>query len=120
MRLTEDLVLQFEVNDADNPEVPHSHYIGQYISIEHANRILRDEMSRWPVVVAPEPKGYMWRTGNPEAHELYRSRIVPPQPIPKETAEDVLRDLVNALSVRDTPNFAEILPALERARKVLK
>lgn len=103
MRINSELILEFEDDDR---EFKSSDGSTPTISLRHANKLLRDEMSKWPIHTV---YGHQWRK-------------TPAQPIKQETAAEVLRDLrvsiINRYAVEHMSD--ELKRDLERARKALK
>lgn len=131
MILNNDLILQFEESDCEFVKEfgPCTNPIGavKTISISHANKLLRDEMSKWPVVSGSVDEFSMseWRSthGRGTEKDTHRSRIAPPQPIKQETVEGVAKELeyyINNPSAWGTEFSQEGSDLLEKlVRKVL-
>lgn len=102
VKLTDDLILEFELKDTilmRTGDVSTS----TVIRLDLANRLLREEMSRWHLAAET--------VGPPASY-----RVTPSVLLQKETAEDVLRDWLNKRNDVDRPTWESLV---ERARKVL-
>lgn len=114
MRITDDLILEFQCSDFDDLFGKHS---GSTIdAADLANKLLRAEMEKWPMVKGYEAKDNMgWcMDQDPMPTVTHASRLVPPQkikPKKKDTAEMILREWVTG----------ETLPThlFERAKNLL-
>lgn len=125
MKLNADLILEFEESDFKSYDKDVN---GTYVRVTDVNKLLRDEMSKWPVVYGGNQMFYIYDEDGHDKDDTHRSRIAPPQPIKTETAEDVLRDVICyvegsriPLIARElVPIYEAFLSLAERARKVLK
>lgn len=107
MKLTEDLILEFETSECfpllTDRGIGHLLEPRLALLLGNANRLLREEMEKWPVVFGSTLRpvdGYNEKQYESTTH---RSRIMPPQPIRKENTEEeairLLRYLTNYISM---------------------
>ena len=84
MRYTDDGFLEFKESDCDY----NMQYGYRVISLYNANRLLREEQLKWPVIYGQlELRDHVWNTKNPEWHDSHVSRLMPPRPIQKDRLE---------------------------------
>lgn len=83
-----------------------------YLAIGEANRLLREEIEKWTVVSGFIDAFSMsaWRSthGRGTEDDNYQSRLLPPRPIRKETAEDVLRDYIKVVAAAERGERPEV------------
>lgn len=99
--------LEFEEGDCDC-----DNYLKPRINLETANLLLREEFEKWTVVSGFIDAFSMsaWRSthGRGTEDDNYQSRLMPPRPIRKETAEDVLRDYIKVVAAAERGERPEV------------
>ncbi len=108
----DDLVLQFEESDCDirmdKFDTPQ-----KFLPLHLANKLLREEMMKWEIET---DRVFYCRDGIDHSDNVKR-RVTPHITIPKETAEDVLRDMLKLIEEGKTVQINQFEAWI---RKVLK
>lgn len=116
MRYTDDGILEYEPSDETL-----IHDDGYIFTIAKANRLLREEQLKWPVIYGQlELRDHVWNTKNPEWHDTHVSRLMPPRPIQKDSFEQLARDIWKSVPTdRLLPDEKTFCDLVDRARKLL-
>lgn len=91
---------------------PYSSGYHEYVRAEDLERILENAL-RVKGVSHEVSGGYSWAWTFDEARATHEAILLRPQPLRKDTAEDLLREFVNEYPREDFPNF------YDRAKKLL-
>lgn len=95
MRMTEDLVLQFNMEEATSLSKLWTVQNGSvlYISLSNANFLLREYLEKRPIVYSIEDKKNSWSNKQYDWH-THKSRILDAVPTKLDTIEDLLREAI--------------------------